>query len=90
MGSDMGDMWREHRKDMQAVRASRREADTEFLRRNKIAFESKNGGAHLIVTAGKAVADFWPGTGRWQIRNGVAGTRVLPMLRAMEREASRG
>lgn len=33
-----------------------------------IQFESKNGGAHLVVSAAGLVVDFWPGTGLWVVR----------------------
>ena len=48
-----------------AKRASNRGNSAELLRAAGVEFESKNGGAHLIVTQGGMVFDFWPGTGKW-------------------------
>jgi hypothetical protein len=59
-------MWREHRECSQEKRARNREFSKGLLTQCGIPFESKNGGAHLIVTrSGVPWADFWPGTGKW-------------------------
>lgn len=66
---DMGDYWRDVRPAMQEEsrqkRASNREASAKMLTAASIAFETKNEGAHLIVTAHGRTVDFWPGTGLW-------------------------
>lgn len=49
-------------------RASNREASARNLAAAGIPFESKNNGAHLIVSAPGLVVDFWPGTGLWAVR----------------------
>lgn len=67
--SDDGDMWREHHQARQDKRARNREASAVLLREHGIAYEAKNGGAHLVVKAGEHVVDFWPGTGLW-VRRG--------------------
>ena len=44
-------------------------------------FESKNGGAHLIINPGKPdLVDFWPGTGLWKETGGEATGRGLDSL----------
>lgn len=64
--SETCDMWREHRECSQKKRARNRSFSTELLAQRGVPFESKNGGAHLIVTRhGAPWADFWPGTGKW-------------------------
>lgn len=46
-------------------RAKNRDGGAEILSKAGVEFESKNGGAHLVVRhAGKTV-DFWPGTGKF-------------------------
>lgn len=61
----MGSWFKE---ESEARRRGNRENSAKILRERGIAFESKNAGAHLIVTHGEHVADFWPGTGKFQIR----------------------
>ena len=64
----MGDFWRDVKAARQAKRADNRKSSAELLREAGIAFESKNDGAHLVVTALGHVIDFWPGTGLWICR----------------------
>lgn len=65
----MGEYWRGVKPFLkersQTKRASNRESSAKMLVEAGIPFESKNGGAHLIV-AGKY--DFYPGTGLWIAR----------------------
>ncbi len=88
MASDAADMWREVKKAAQVKRASNRAMSAGFLRGEGIAFETRNDGAHLIVSVGERVADFWPGTGLFQVRGGKRGRGVcnlVKQLRALER-----
>lgn len=66
--SDMGDDFNAWKKAKQEKRASNREDSAAILTRAGVLFESKNIGAHLIVTAGAKIVDFWPGTGLWIVR----------------------
>lgn len=50
-------------------RAKKRAQSTKRLKKEKIEFESKNYGAHLIVEGPYGLIDFWPGTGKWKCRN---------------------
>lgn len=50
--------------------SDRRDFAPEFLTENGIPFTTKNGGAHLIVEGKTCYIDFWPGTGRWIVRDG--------------------
>lgn len=54
-----------------------RPAAAQMLKQAGIPFESKNGGAHLIV-AGRY--DFWPGTGLWQARGEATKQRGVRRL----------
>lgn len=70
-GSDddsMSDYWNDIRAARQEKRADNRAQSAELLRKAGVAFEAKNGGAHLIVTALGKTIDFWPGTGLWIVR----------------------
>lgn len=39
-----------------------------MLNTNGISFEEKNGGVHLVIYHEDKVADFWPSTGKFNIR----------------------
>ncbi|WP_368640437.1 hypothetical protein ABRZ04_04280 [Castellaniella ginsengisoli] len=69
---DMGDYWRDVKPDMkersQRKRAANRKSGATILHAAGVPFESKNGGAHLIVQARDHVVDYWPGTGKWATR----------------------
>ena len=53
----------------QERRAANRQSSASLLESKGVGFESKNSGAHLIVRCGAKVADFWPGTGKYAVRN---------------------
>jgi hypothetical protein len=65
---DIGDFWRDVNAARQEKRASNRASSPDLLREAGISFESKNGGAHLIVKVRGHTIDFWPGTGLWIMR----------------------
>lgn len=65
---DMADVFNDMREAKKAKRASNTHNSTDLLTRNKVSFQSKNGGAHLIVWAGNYDVDFWPSTGLWIVR----------------------
>ncbi len=67
--SDMGDLFNAHKKMKQEKRSDNREQSAEILARAGIIFESRNIGAHLIVSSSIGVIDFWPGTGKWIVRD---------------------
>lgn len=84
---EVGEILREWSKER---RAYNRAGSPEVLRRARIAFESKNDGAHLIVTHAGAVVDFWPGTGRYIFRTGRKGRGVHGLIQDLRRwEANR-
>lgn len=60
--------WRLMKAARQQKRADNRSRSADMLRQAGIAFEAKNDGAHLVVTAVGKTIDFWPGTGRWIVR----------------------
>lgn len=65
---DIWDAYADLRKMRQEKRADNREQSAALLTRAGVVFDAKNEGAHLIVLAGNAVVDFWPGTGLWIVR----------------------
>lgn len=82
---DMGDVFRDMRKHGQEKRARNRLTSAELLEKNGFSFTSHNDGAHLIVTHGAWIADFWPGTGRWAIRNQKKSFGVESLMVALGR-----
>jgi len=66
---DMGEVFNEMKRYKQERRASNTEKSTQILVDRGVKFDSKNGGAHLIVYAdcGKVI-DFWPSTGKFRVR----------------------
>ena len=66
---DMGDDFRALKQHNKAKRAKNTKSSTEVLAENRIEFESKNFGAHLIVSSHKGLIDFWPSTGKFKLRS---------------------
>lgn len=69
---DAGNLWDGLKARSQVKRSQNRISSAELLRAANIPFESNNMGAHLVVTAGSFVVDFWPGTGKWIARENSA------------------
>ena len=90
---DMGDYWRDVRPAIQEEsrkkRASNRESSAKMLAAAGIAFEAKNEGAHLIVTANGRTVDFWPGTGLWIERGASRQKRGVRRLIAELKNSAR-
>jgi hypothetical protein len=84
---DVGDFWRDVSAARKEKRAENRESSPGILTKHEVQFASKNAGAHLIVSHGKFIVDFWPGTGKWIFRGGSKkGRGVYNLLRHLEVE----
>lgn len=71
----------ENRKESMQRRARNRTGSAFILREHCIPYESKNGGAHLVVGNADNLVDFWPGTGRWIPRkNSFTGYGVRSLI----------
>jgi len=80
---DMGDDFRTWRDDGKRRRARNRENSPRILREHGISFVTRNDGAHLIVMD---KVDFWPGTGKWIVREtGRSGRGVYGLIRWIEK-----
>lgn len=80
----LADAFRDRREAARDKRAANRDDSAALLRERGAAFESRNGGAHLIVTHEERTVDFWPGTGLYVIRDGSGrGRGVFNLLRAL-------
>lgn len=49
-------------------RSTNRECSSKIIQDAGLQFESKNGGAHLVVVGENITVDFWPGTGKYSVR----------------------
>lgn len=89
--SEMAEIFSDLKELSQRKRADNRKASASILSRSGVVFENKNGGAHLVVSAGRATVDFGPGTGLWIVRGSPArrrGVRKLIWFVEKEREAA--
>jgi len=66
--SEIGEMYRALREDNRRKKKSNIAFSTELLKEKGIEFESKNNGVHLVVKHNGKIADFWPSTGKFNIR----------------------
>lgn len=66
--SDIGELYDGLREHSQQKRARNREDSARVLTSKGVPFTQHNAGAHLVVTVGEQVVDFWPGTGKWITR----------------------
>lgn len=84
---DLSELYRAHREQSQARRARNRANSAAILQRHSVKFETRNDGAHLIVTHNGQTFDFWPGTGKF-VRRGESRYRcgVFNLLRALNVE----
>ncbi len=78
--SENSELWEAHKQASQTKRANNRANSATALREANICYETKNGGAHLIVKHDGVVVDFWPGTGKWIVRGGKTGRGVFKLL----------
>jgi hypothetical protein len=61
--------FKERRAKSQEKRADNRKNSRAILDNKNCDYQLMNDGAHLIVKTNSGLVDFWPGTGRWIIRN---------------------
>lgn len=67
--SDMAEDFAALREHSQARKRRNLTSSTELLRKRGIAFESLNGGVHLVIRQAGRTLDFWPSTGRFRERD---------------------
>lgn len=78
--SEIGDDFNAIKKERQAKRADNRDQSADYLAQRSIPFTANNMGAHLIVEGRTGYIDFWPGTGRWNTRDGHKGFGVRNLV----------
>ena len=86
---DMGEVFNVMKEESKERGAGHREQSPKLLDAAGIPFESKNGGAHLIVEGNECYIDFWPGTGKWISRNGKRGFGVRNLIKYVEQGITR-
>lgn len=88
MTSELGELFNAHKAARKQKRADNREKGADRLTRLGVEYEAKNMGAHLIVRHDGKVIDYWPGTGKWEVRGSNCGNRgIRKMLRYLGVEA---
>ena len=75
-----GELYHELSEKKRAKKIQNKEYSTNLLEKNKISFESKNNGNHLIVSGYTVVIDFWPSTGKFITRSGYTGRGINNLL----------
>jgi len=85
---DIGDDFRA----LQAIRKKKKSdnkiSSTDLLIKNNICFDSKNNGAHLVVSHKNKIADFWPSTGKWIVRGNSQYQRgVFKLITEIKKES---
>ncbi len=86
---DMAEYFQSMRDYNKERRASNTESSTDLLRRNRVTFQSRNAGAHLVVWAGNWDVDFWPSTGLWIVRATKKRNRGVKKLIEFVKQQSR-
>lgn len=77
--AELYDGMAEHSKNK---RARNRERSAALLIDRGVKFETRNAGAHLIVTTKYGLVDFWPGAGKFMPRAaGKSGRGVFNLLK---------
>ena len=81
-----GEMWRDYHIARQAKRGENRERSTRILSSRGVLFDSRNGGAHLIIQAPGLRVDFWPGTGKYMssLPSKTEGRGVFRLLKSLQ------
>jgi len=83
---DTGDDFRAWDADKKAKKAANKEWSTQCLIDNQINFETKNGGAHLIIKTDKKAIDYWPSTGKWIVRGGRTSRGVNGLVKFIKQQ----
>lgn len=66
--SDIGDTFKALKEVNREKKQDNLAKSTSLLVERGVAFESHNGGVHLVVSGSKGLIDFWPSTGKYITR----------------------
>jgi len=84
--SDIREIYEAMKEHSKQKKESNKRFSTNELESRDIKFESKNDGYHLIVNHFNKIADFWPYTGKFIIRNNnKKGRGVFNLIKWMEK-----
>ena len=82
--SYLTDMYASVRKESRDKRHNNKEFSTTMLDKAGVDYVVKNDGLHLVVFNGdEEIIDFYPTTGRWQIRGGEVSRGIRKLLKYM-------
>lgn len=80
MTNEITETWKAVHEYGARKRENNRAYSPTLLEEKGIPFVVKNGGAHLIVEGKDCFIDFWPGTGKWNTRDGHKGFGVRNLI----------
>lgn len=89
-GSELGEHFNALREESRARRERNRLAGPAILGENGVVYQTRNEGAHLVIHGGdgQPIADYWPGTGKWQARKlAISGRGVFKLIRWLKGQA---
>lgn len=66
--SDLSEAFKAMKQHKKAKKVSNLEYSTNLLNIKRVEFVSNNEGIHLVINHNGMIADFWPSTGKYQIR----------------------
>jgi len=78
--SEIGEVFKIIKEEGKKKKAKNLVSSTQILADKGIQFESKNRGVHLVVNHNGKIADFWPSTGKFNIRGEVGYHRGVKNL----------
>ena len=79
--SELSQIYEDMRELSRIKKQSNLEFSTSLLDKLSIDYQSKNNGIHLIVVGNNELIDFWPTTGKFIPRGGIADRGVLNLIK---------
>lgn len=80
---DMAEVFNAMKIDSKERKSNNLKFSTQTLIDNGVNFVSKNDGIHLVINHNGIVADFWPSTGKYQVRGKGYSRGLKSLLREL-------
>lgn len=82
--SDMGEDFRAMKEASREKKANNLASSTDILKKARVNFTSHNNGVHLVIQHSDRLIDFWPSTGKWNVRSAnLWGLGVFALLKVL-------
>ena len=82
--TELGDIYAYMQQTSKVKRGRNRARCLERLIKENINFENKNDRIHIIISEKGLTIDYWPGTGRYKVRNGKTGFGIKNLLKLIK------